>query len=113
MRAERRAIVEIGAPVPLAIPGVPFDVGGQLDRLGAAQFGKRGVAAQAGHGREILQHLVQEEGQPHAFTLAVLADLVHAIVPVAGTDQRQAPFAEAQAVLDGAHAMLVQIARLA
>ncbi len=58
-----------------------------------------------------LQHLAGEEAQPHAFAAAGLADPVHAVVPVAAADQRQAVHAARQAVLDRAHAMLVQASR--
>ena len=36
----------------------------------------------------------QEESQPHAFASPAFADAVHAVVPVAGADQRQAVLAE-------------------
>ena len=60
---------------------------------------------------ELLQHGVQEEAQPDAFARALDADQVHAVVPVAGAHQRQAVRAELQAVLDGAHAVLVEAGR--
>ena len=50
----------------------------------------------------------QEERQPDALALAVLADEVHAVVPVAAAHQRQAVLAEAQAVVDRADAVLVE-----
>ncbi len=46
--------------------------------------------------RELRQHVVEEEGQPDAFALAVLADQIHAVIPVAATHQGQAVGAEAQ-----------------
>ena len=51
---------------------------------------KRRVALAVGKGAELRQHLEQEESQPDAFALALRADVVHAVVPVAGPDQRQA-----------------------
>jgi hypothetical protein len=90
VRTERRAVVEIGAAIPLAIPCILLDVGGDAARLFAALGGKGGVMPQLGHFGKALQHFAQEEGQPHALALAMLAHLVHAVVPVAGTDQRQA-----------------------
>jgi hypothetical protein len=65
-------------------------------RAGSAR--RRSVAARARARRRTAQHLVQEEAQPDALALALHADPVHAVVPVAGTDQRQAVLAEAQAV---------------
>ncbi len=67
-----------------------------------------GVAAAAGKLGELRQHVVQEEREPDAFALAVLADQVHAVVPVAAAHQRQAVGAETQAVVDRADAMLVE-----
>ena len=44
-----------------------------------------------------MQHVIEEEAEPDAFALALRADQVHAVVPVAGAHQRQAVRAEAQA----------------
>jgi hypothetical protein len=43
---------------------------------------------------ELREHVEQEERQPHAFAAAVLADQVHAVVPVAAAHQRQAVLAK-------------------
>ena len=64
-----------------------------------------------GDGFELHEHVVEEEGEPDALALAVLADEVHAVVPVAAAHERQAVLAEAQAVLDGADAVLVERGR--
>ena len=66
------------------------------------------VAAPPGQLGELREHVVKEERQPDAFAFAVLADQVHAVIPVAAAHQRQAVVAEAQAVVDGADAMLVE-----
>ena len=111
-RAEWCAVVEISAPVPAAIPAVRLDVALQDASLFDAACTECAIALQVGDLRKARQHIEQEECQPHAFAAAFLADLVHTVVPVAGADQRQAVHAEAQAALDGAHAMLVQRADL-
>ena len=49
-----------------------------------------------------------EPGEPHALPASVGSDTVHSIVPVAGSDHGQAPGPVAQAVLDGASAVLEQ-----
>ena len=56
--------------------------------------------------------MIQEEAQPHAFAFALCADHVHAVIPVAGADERQAAFAETQTFHDGAHTVLVKIGRV-
>src|SRR5436190_1545203 len=61
---------------------------------------------------EALEHLGEEEAEPDALAAAAVADQVHAVVPVAAAHQRQAVDAEAQAMLEGATRMLVQVRRL-
>ena len=58
---------------------------------------------------EALQHVVQEKCEPDALALAAGADAIHAVVPVAGTDQRQAVFAaQPESTFDRSHAVPVQ-----
>ena len=109
--AERFAIVEVGAAIPLAVPGVLLDVLLQLLRLREAAFGKGDVLPRARQLGELREHIVKEKGQPDTFAAALFADQVHAVVPIAAADQRQAVFAEVQAVLDRAHAMFVERGR--
>ena len=74
-----------------------------------AMAGEHLVAAAARHRAETGQHVEQEEAEPDALALPTFADAVHAVVPVAGGDQRQAARAEqVQAALQRAHAMLIQ-----
>ena len=56
-----------------------------LSRFAAAAFSKGRVAMHARNLSEAQQHVIEEEAQPDAFAFAVLADKVHAIVPVTGT----------------------------
>ena len=60
---------------------------------------------------KMLEHVVEEEGQPDAFALAVFADQIHAVVPVATADQRQSVLAKLQSVLDRPDTMLVERGR--
>src|SRR5262249_6355687 len=57
---------------------------------------------------ELSELIIKKERKPDTFAAAFLPDFIHAIVPIAGADQRQTVFAEFQAVLDRANAMLVQ-----
>src|SRR5688572_10942343 len=106
--AERRAVVEVRAPVPLAVPAVLLDARTQRSRLVEAALGEGHLAAAARERGEALEHVVAEEGEPDALPFALRADLVHAVVPVARADQRQPMPADAGAALDGSHAVLVQ-----
>ena len=76
-------------------------------------LGALGVALRLGDRREVAERLQQEPAEPDALALALLADAVHAVVPVAAEDQRQAVGAGA---LDGeverARAVLVERRRL-
>ncbi len=110
-RTERRAVVEVGAAVPLAIPAVLLDVLAQPTALRRAKLGEGRVAVHTRHLGELPEHFAQEEAQPDALALAADPHQVHAVVPVAGTDQRQTMLAEPQSVPDGAHAVLVQAGR--
>ncbi len=62
-------------------------------------------------GRERIERGVQEPAQPHALAAAVLADAIHAVVPVASADQRQAVCAEVR-TFQAAPTMLEQRGRL-
>src|SRR3546814_16891681 len=59
-----------------------------------AAFGEQQVAAVACQDVEAVECLVQEESKPDALAASALPHPVHAVVPVAGADQRQAPPAE-------------------
>ena len=78
--------------------------GAEHGRVVAVPFGQRAEAA---------EDLAQEEAEPDALAPPFRADEVHAVVPVAGADQRQAVFAEAQAVPQGVRRVLVQARLLA
>ena len=66
------------------------------------------LLARVGERREGGERGVQEPAEPDALALPQFADAVHAVVPVAGADQRQAVGAERQALIERAGAMLEQ-----
>src|SRR5204862_4409629 len=111
LRTERSAVVEVGAPVPLAVPGVLLDVLLQLLCFSEAAFGEGDVLAGPGQFGDLREHIIKKKSQPDTFATSLFTHHVHAVVPIARTDQRQAVFAESQTVLDGAHAMLVERGR--
>ncbi len=69
-RAQRGAVVEVGAAVPVAVPGVGLD--GRAERLGPSPQGgcAFGVAARRGDRGEPAQAGDREPGQPDALALA-------------------------------------------
>jgi hypothetical protein len=54
------------------------------------------AAALKTDGNHLFEDVIQEEAHPHALAAAVLADAIHAIVPVAAAKERQAAFAGLQ-----------------
>ena len=52
--------------------------------------------------RELVQHDDEEPAEPHALAAALVADAIHAVVPVARADERQAVRAVLQRAIDGA-----------
>src|SRR5262249_31409391 len=113
VRAERRAVVEPGPQIPVAVPGVLLDRVAQPFGLGQPAVRPLGIAAGTGQIGKGTQTGDQEPADPDALALATGADAVHAVVPVAGAHQRQAVRTEAQAVLQSANAVLVQAPVLA
>ncbi|MNE00643.1 hypothetical protein D3C80_930580 [compost metagenome] len=107
-RTQYLAVVEPGAAIPAAVPGVRFQFFGECGGLGGATQRKGAVALAQGDAAECPQHLMAKEAQPHAFALPLFADPVHAVVPVAAAHQRQAMGAALQGVAEGTLTMLVQ-----
>ena len=88
-RSQRRAVVEIGAAIPVAVPG-QLEHPGEPARLVAIAPGQVVAAAPLAERREVVQHGDQEPAEPHALAAAFVADAVHPVVPVARADERQA-----------------------
>ena len=99
-RAERRAVVEIGAAIPVAVPAVALQRLLQRRRVRRQSRARARVAALLGERREARQRGMQEPAEPDAFALAAFADPVHAVVPVAGAHQRQAVAPSGEAVVE-------------
>src|SRR5688500_10643680 len=95
-RAHRLTAVEVRPTIPLAVPGVSLDVLPEFRGLPQAQVGEWFVLAPPGDGFESYEHVIEEECQPHAFPLAVLADQIHSIVPISGSHEREPVIAESQ-----------------
>ena len=107
-RTKRRAVVEEGALVPAAVPGLAVQ---RLDPAGACALpvcGARRFAALLRQRRQAVDHCAQEPGQPHRLALAAVADAVHAVVPVARADQRQPVHAHGQTAVDGTRGVFVE-----
>ena len=71
-----------------------------------------GVAAPLAERGEAAEHGVEKEAEPDTLALPLSAHSIHAIVPVARADQRQAVRADDERSVDRAQAMLVDVATL-
>ena len=62
--------------------------------------GAAGFTSGIGQGSKCVQRRIQQPAQPDALALARFTDAVHSIVPVAGSDQRQAMSTEGKALVE-------------
>ena len=104
-RSERRAIVEIGATIPVAIPG-ELQHAGEPPRLAAVMLRTFGVASLIADRRELFEHDDEEPTEPDALAAPQVADAVHSVVPIARADERQSMRAVLQRAIDGANRMV-------
>src|SRR5205085_3560424 len=107
-RAERRAIVKVRAPVPIAVPRFGFERLFQLLDVRAIVFGALRIIARLANGRELRERRVEKPTDPDALALAPVPDAVHAVVPIARTHQRQSMRARLQTPIKRARAVFVQ-----
>ena len=88
-----------------------LDILAQLSRLLLTALDEGQVTPYVGNLSEPHEHFIKEEAQPDAFTFAVCAHKVHAVVPVTGAHERQAVLTGLEAFQNGSHAVLVQAGR--
>src|SRR5712671_4950997 len=69
-RAERFAIIEVSAAIPLAIPRMGFNVFTQPFRLFLAVLPERFITTTPGKRGKLLEHIEQEKCQPDTLALA-------------------------------------------
>src|SRR5690606_16577171 len=105
--AEWRAVVEVRAPVPLAVPAMRFRGDHVRVRPLQAVAVDGRIAAFVRDRAESAQRGDQKPAEPDALALPFRADTVHAVVPVAGTDERQAARTDGACALQCAHTMIV------
>src|SRR5262249_62194344 len=99
---------EVGTEIPAAVPGVSLQSNPEFFDALPAPDGPRCVAALFRQLREGGQNGGQEPAVPNTLAFAARADAIHAIVPVAGSHQRQTVDAQPEAALQGAGAVLVE-----
>ena len=104
--AQRRAVVEVRSPVPVAVPARGLErVSERLEVLTPCSRAL-GVAARLRDRGPLGQGRVEEPAEPDALAPPLLADSVHPVVPVAGPDERKAVTSNGQAPVERAGAVL-------
>src|SRR5205823_12656611 len=94
LRAERFSIVEIGAPIPLAVPRIFLDVFLQLLRPGQATLRETRVPTPARYFSKLPEHVVKKKGEPDTFAAAFFSHQVHPVIPITRAHQGQTVLAE-------------------
>src|SRR5687768_3786452 len=112
LRSQRSPVVEVGAPVPLAIPRMFLDSSGIFVGVPAELCGYGRVAAGVHVNGKGPQGRDEEPGQPHALAPSLETHPVHAVIPVADSDQRQAVLAGGAGSPECPETMLVYTAVL-
>ena len=106
--AERRPIVKVGAPIPLAIPRLAFERRLERADMQSPRLGALVLPACVGQPRKLPEDGVQKPAEPDALAFPFLADPVHPVIPVSRADQRQAVAPDRQAAVERARAMFEQ-----
>src|SRR4030095_479061 len=88
-RSERCAVVEVGAPIPVAVPA-ELQHPGQPAGLAPIVLRSRAAASLLADRGVLFQQEGEDPSEPHALAASEMADAVHAVVPVAAPDERQA-----------------------
>ena len=107
-RTHRRAVVEPGAPVPVAVPRFTFQGDVERRHMPAPTGGPGPLPPAVGEVRKSAQGRVQQPPQPDTLAAPAFADAVHTVVPIAAAHQWQAVHADRQTVVQGAGAVLVE-----
>src|SRR5436190_6608644 len=105
-RSERRSVVIVASPVPVAVPRLLLERCSQRCRVGQPPCRALILLTCSCQRRESHECCLQEPSEPDAFAPAPLAHAVHAVVPVAGADQRQTVFSDLQALVERSRAVL-------
>src|SRR6266849_6945946 len=86
-RAKRRAVIEVGAAVPFAIPTFALERRFQSANVEPPVFRALVFASAVRNLCKLPENRVEEPAEPNAFSFPMLADSVHSIIPVACAHQ--------------------------
>jgi hypothetical protein len=107
-RSQGGAVIEVRPAVPFSVPAVTFQLDPQLLGLDSELLCHRVVTAEVCKFDELPHGIEQKEPEPNAFPFAPLADQIHAVVPIAASDQGQAMFAKSQTASDRSNAVFIE-----
>src|SRR5216684_1145506 len=105
-RAKRRAVIEISAAIPFAVPTFALERRFQSANVEPPVFRALVFASAVRNLCELPENRVQKPSEPDTFTLTVLADAIHAVIPVARSNQRETVASHCQAAIQCTRAML-------
>jgi hypothetical protein len=107
-RSERRPIVEERALVPLPVPCLRVQGCRQISDPTPPACCAITFSAAVGDWSELPQIHQQKPPQPDALPSPFVTDAVHAVVPIAGSDQGETVAAQIEAPVQGSGAVFVQ-----
>ena len=73
-----------------------------------AAFSKWYVTMQCCNFYELHKNFIKKETQPDTFTFALVSNLIHSIIPVAGTNEREPMITKSKSMKDRTFTMFVQ-----
>src|SRR5207253_939546 len=112
-RAERRSVVIVGTPIPLAVPASRLERRLDVGAVGPVPPRPLAIPALFAERNELAGDEEEEETEPDALALPFPADAVHPVVPVARAHKRQAVRPARERAVECATAVRVHVGGLA
>src|ERR1051325_4653148 len=106
-RTQRRAVVEIRATIPVAVPRFLFECFAEVFHVLVIAIAAHLLFARLDVRCERTERGVEKPTEPNTLALASLADAIHTVVPVAAAHQRQTVFADSKTMIERERAVFV------
>src|SRR4029079_1728638 len=97
-RAKRRTVIEPAPQIPISVPRLTRERLCESGGLCSPSVGAVCFVARIGERSEGCERCMQEPTEPNTLALPAFANAIHAVIPVAGTNQWQAMDAERETV---------------
>src|SRR5512146_680976 len=94
---QRCPVIKKRTAIPFSVPPVPLDRGLQCADMEPPRFRATMLAALSRYLGKLPEHRMQKPAEPHAFTLALLPDTVHPVIPVSSAHERKTMTPDGQA----------------